>query len=96
MQVVVQGAWGVIPAHLTELSPDAIRGFYPGVTYQLGNLLAAFNLPIQEHLAESHGYPFALAATIVPVLIAVAGLTFLGKDATARRFGTEQTATARA
>jgi MFS transporter, SHS family, lactate transporter len=41
MQVVVQGAWGVIPAHLTEMSPDAIRGFYPGVTYQLGNLLAA-------------------------------------------------------
>lgn len=44
MQVFVQGAWGVIPAHLTEMSPDAIRGVYPGVTYQLGNLLAAFNL----------------------------------------------------
>ena len=44
MQFMVQGAWGVIPAHLTEMSPDAIRGFYPGVTYQLGNLLAAFNL----------------------------------------------------
>jgi MFS transporter, SHS family, lactate transporter len=67
MQVVVQGAWGVIPAHLTEISPDAIRGFYPGVTYQLGNLLAALNLPIQEHLAASHSYPFALAATTVPV-----------------------------
>jgi MFS transporter, SHS family, lactate transporter len=92
MQVVVQGAWGVIPAHLTELSPDAIRGFYPGVTYQLGNLFAAFNLPIQEHLAESHGYPFALAATIVPVLIAVAALTWFGKDATAIRFGTEHSA----
>ncbi len=82
MQVCVQGAWGVIPAHLTEMSPDAIRGLYPGVTYQLGNLLAAFNLPIQERLAESHGYPFALAATIVPVLIAVATLTLIGKDAT--------------
>jgi SHS family lactate transporter-like MFS transporter len=96
MQVVVQGAWGVIPAHLTELSPDAIRGFYPGVTYQLGNLLAAFNLPIQEHLAVSHGYPFALAATIVPVLIAVAVLTLIGKDATAIRFGTEGSAYAAA
>lgn len=92
MQVVVQGAWGVIPAHLTEMSPDAIRGFYPGVTYQLGNLLAAFNLPIQERLADSHGYPFALAATIVPVLIAVALLTMIGRDATGIRFGTEQTA----
>lgn len=90
MQLFVQGAWGVIPAHLTEMSPDAIRGFYPGVTYQLGNLLAAFNLPIQEQLAESHGYPFALAATIVPVLIAVAVLTLIGKDATGIRFGTTE------
>jgi MFS transporter, SHS family, lactate transporter len=91
MQLVVQGAWGVIPAHLTEMSPNAIRGFYPGVTYQLGNLLAAFNLPIQERLAAAHGYPFALAATIVPVLIVVALLTAIGKDATGIRFGTEQT-----
>ena len=86
---VVQGAWGVIPAHLTEMSPDAIRGFYPGVTYQLGNLLAAFNLPIQEHLAESHGYPFALAATIVPVLIAVIVLTLSAR--TPRAYGSEPT-----
>jgi len=92
MQVCVQGAWGVIPAHLTEMSPDAIRGFYPGVTYQLGNLLAAFNLPIQERLAESHGYPFALAATIFPVLIAVIVLTFIGKEATGIRFGTAESA----
>jgi SHS family lactate transporter-like MFS transporter len=92
MQVVVQGAWGVIPAHLTELSPDAIRGFYPGVTYQLGNLLAAFNLPIQESLAVDHGYPFALAATIGPVLIAVIVLTLIGKDATGIRFGTDESA----
>jgi SHS family lactate transporter-like MFS transporter len=92
MQVMVQGAWGVIPAHLTELSPDAIRGFYPGVTYQLGNLLAAFNLPIQERLAETHGYPFALAATVVPVLFSVAVLTLIGKDATGLHFGTDQSA----
>jgi MFS transporter, SHS family, lactate transporter len=91
MQLFVQGAWGVIPAHLTEMSPDAIRGLYPGVTYQLGNLLAAFNLPIQEHLAETHGYPFALTATIVPVLVAVAVLTLIGKDATGIRFGTAET-----
>ncbi len=87
MLFAVQGAWGVIPAHLTEMSPDAIRGLYPGVTYQLGNLLAAFNLPIQEQLATSHGYPFALTVTIVPVLIAVALLTSIGKDATGIQFG---------
>ena len=92
MQLFVQGAWGVIPAHLTEMSPDAIRGLYPGVTYQLGNLLAAFNLPIQERLAESHGYPFALTVTIVPVLLAVATLTLIGKDATGIRFGTAESA----
>lgn len=92
MQLFVQGAWGVIPAHLTEMSPDAIRGLYPGVTYQLGNLLAAFNLPVQERLAESHGYPFALAATIVPVLAAVVVLTLIGKDATGIRFGTTESA----
>jgi SHS family lactate transporter-like MFS transporter len=92
MQLCVQGAWGVIPAHLTEMSPDAIRGLYPGVTYQLGNLLAAFNLPIQERLAESNGYPFALTVTIVPVLLAVATLTLIGKDATGVRFGTAETA----
>src|ERR1700683_2736799 len=81
MQLVAQGAGGGIPAHLTEMSPDAIRGLYPGVTYQLGNLLAAFNLPIQERLAESHGYPFALTVTLVPVLLAVARLTLIGKGA---------------
>jgi SHS family lactate transporter-like MFS transporter len=90
MQLVVQGAWGVIPAHLTELSPDEIRGFYPGVTYQLGNCLAAFNLPIQERLADAHGYPFALTVTIVPVLIAVAVLTALGTENRHVEFGTDQ------
>jgi SHS family lactate transporter-like MFS transporter len=89
MQVCVQGAWGVIPAHLTELSPDAIRGFYPGVTYQLGNLIAAFNLPIQQRLAASHGYPFALIVTIVPVLIAVIVLTAIGGEAKGIRFGAQ-------
>jgi SHS family lactate transporter-like MFS transporter len=97
MQICVQGAWGVIPAHLTEMSPDAIRGFYPGVTYQLGNVFAALNLPIQEHLAQSHGYPFALAVTIVPVLIVVATVTLLGHEAKGVEFGrapTEAKATA--
>src|SRR4051812_25419905 len=87
MQFFVQGAWGVIPAHLTELSPDEIRGFYPGVTYQLGNLLAAVNLPIQTSLAESHNGRFALFAVIVPVLLAVIALTALGREAHGVEFG---------
>ncbi|HTZ43305.1 MAG TPA: MFS transporter [Jatrophihabitans sp.] len=87
MQFFVQGAWGVIPAHLTELSPDAIRGFYPGITYQLGNCLAAFNLPIQERLAASHSYEFALTVTVVPVLLAVIVLAALGREAKGVHFG---------
>jgi SHS family lactate transporter-like MFS transporter len=87
MQFLVQGAWGVIPAHLTELSPDEIRGFYPGVTYQLGNLLAAVNLPIQLSLAHSHGYGAAIAMVIVPVLLAVILLTAIGSEARGVPFG---------
>ncbi|MBV9012705.1 MAG: MFS transporter [Pseudonocardiales bacterium] len=87
MQVMVQGAWGVIPAHLTEMSPDAIRGSYPGLTYQLGNLLAALNLPIQQALAEHHGYSFALTATMIPVLVVVIVLTAIGPEAKGIRFG---------
>ncbi|MGI8697029.1 MAG: MFS transporter [Mycobacteriales bacterium] len=95
MQVMVQGAWGVVPAHLTEMSPDEIRGFYPGVTYQLGNCLAAFNLPIQQHLAKSHSYTFALTVTVVPVLIAVAVLTAIGSESRHVRFGSEESSGAR-
>jgi len=87
MQFLVQGAWGVVPAHLTEMSPDAIRGFYPGVTYQIGNLFAALNLPIQQHLATAHGYPFALAVTVGPALLAVVIVTALGREAKGAAFG---------
>jgi SHS family lactate transporter-like MFS transporter len=93
MQLMVQGAWGVIPAHLTEMSPDAIRGSYPGVTYQLGNLFASLNLPIQEKLAEHHSYSFALMSTVIPVLVAVIVLTAIGKEAKGIRFGSAPTTT---
>ena len=53
MQFCVQGAWGVIPAHLTELSPTAFRGTFTGFAYQLGNLLAAANANIQTKIAEA-------------------------------------------
>jgi SHS family lactate transporter-like MFS transporter len=91
MQFVVQGAWGVIPAHLNELSPAEIRGFYPGVTYQLGNCLAAFNLPIQERLAGSHSYAFAISTTMVVVFIAVAVLAAVGKEARGGKLSTGET-----
>ena len=86
MQFFVQGAWGVIPAHLTELSPGEIRAFYPGVTYQLGNLIASLNLPIQERIASTHGYPAALTFTMVPVLITVIVLAAVGSEAKGANF----------
>ncbi|OIV36327.1 MFS transporter [Mangrovactinospora gilvigrisea] len=92
MQLVVQGAWGVIPAHLTELSPPEIRGLFPGVTYQLGNLIAAFNLPIQQSLAKSHSYAFALTVTMIPVFVAVGVLTWFGKEARHVDFAAEAAA----
>ena len=87
MQFCVQGAWGVIPAHLTELSPTAFRGTFTGFAYQLGNLLAAANANIQTKIAEGHGgvkhpdYALGLASVILVVLLAVAGITALGKEA---------------
>ena len=55
IQFAVQGAWGVVPAHLNELSPSAVRGTFPGLAYQLGNLVASYLSPFQVALAERHG-----------------------------------------
>jgi SHS family lactate transporter-like MFS transporter len=55
MQVMVQGAWGVIPVHLNELSPDEARGTFPAFVYQLGNLLASANATIQAGIAVQFG-----------------------------------------
>ena len=83
MQFMVQGAWGVIPAHLSELAPNALRGTFIGFTYQLGNLFSFRNLPLQTGLAESsHGdYAGAMAHVIVIVLICVFVITALGREA---------------
>jgi SHS family lactate transporter-like MFS transporter len=87
LQVLVQGGWGVVPAHLTELSPDEVRGFYPGVTYQLGNAVASVVLPLQVALGDSHGGSFALAVVIVPVLVATAIVLLVGPEAKGAVFG---------
>ena len=71
MQVAVQGAWGVIPAHLNELSPPEIRATFPGVVYQLGNLLAAVNLNLQVLIAGAAGSDYGLAMAIVVGCVAL-------------------------
>jgi len=75
MQISVQGAWGVIPVHLNEISPEEVRATFPGLVYQLGNLIASVNATMQASVAASSGnnYGFALAivAGIASVVIAV-------------------------
>ncbi|GAA1459645.1 MFS transporter [Williamsia maris] len=89
IQAATQGAWAAVPAHLSEMSPNAIRGFYPGVTYQLGNVIAALNLPLQQHLSEKWGYPMALSVTVAAAAVVVAVLTAVGSQATAVDFTDE-------
>jgi MFS transporter, SHS family, lactate transporter len=91
IQFFVQGAWGVIPVHLNELSPDSVRGTFPGFTYQLGNFFASKNGTIQTSLAVSLGnnYGLALAITAGIVAIAVAVVTSVGSEARGVEFGVE-------
>ncbi|HVH81800.1 MAG TPA: MFS transporter [Stellaceae bacterium] len=83
MQFMVQGAWGVIPAHLNELSPAEARGTFPGVVYQLGNLFAAVNTTLQASIAAHFHNEFSvgLASVAACVAILVALLTGFGVEA---------------
>jgi SHS family lactate transporter-like MFS transporter len=83
MQFMVQGAWGVIPVHLNELSPSNARGTFPGFVYQLGNLIASVNAPLQAGIAAHFGgnYALALAGVAGSVAIVIAVLTALGREA---------------
>jgi SHS family lactate transporter-like MFS transporter len=83
MQVCVQGAWGVIPAHLNELSPPDARATFPGTIYQLGNLIASSNAILQTTIAARDGenYAFALASVAVAAAIAIATLAAVGPEA---------------
>jgi SHS family lactate transporter-like MFS transporter len=89
IQFFVQGAWGVIPVHLNELSPHSVRGTFPGFTYQLGNFFASKNATIQTTLAVSLGnnFGFVLAITAATVAIAVVAVAGLGPEARGVRFG---------
>jgi SHS family lactate transporter-like MFS transporter len=83
MQFTVQGAWGVVPVHLNELSPGSARGTFPGFVYQLGNLLAAVNAPLQAGIASHFGgnYGLALAAVAGSFAVVIVVLTVAGTEA---------------
>lgn len=82
MQFMVQGAWGVVPAYLTELSPGPVRATAPGLAYQLGGLITSWNGKAQALAAERWGnYPAVLAFTVVVVALVLAGMASLGREA---------------
>ena len=86
MQFTVQGAWGIVPAHLNELSPPSVRAILPGFAYQLGNLAMSKMAPFQAGIAEAHGnnYAHILAWTMAVVASALIVVTLLGPEARAR------------
>jgi SHS family lactate transporter-like MFS transporter len=87
MQFMVQGAWGVIPAHLSELAPDNVRSFLPGFAYQCGVLVSGSIVYIQALLAEHMSYASTMAVTGGVVFLGGAIVTALGKEQRGRQFG---------
>jgi SHS family lactate transporter-like MFS transporter len=89
MQMMVQGAWGVVPVHLNELSPDEARGTFPGLTYQLGNFIASINAPLQAGIAAQYGgnYALGLASVAGVVAVVIVILAAVGVEARGVVFG---------
>ena len=86
MQVGVQGAWGIIPAHLNELSPDSARGLVPGLAYQFGILIAAPTNTIEYALRDWLGYQWALASFEIATIVLLAVTLTLGTERKGRSF----------
>jgi SHS family lactate transporter-like MFS transporter len=93
MQFMVQGAWGIVPVHLNELSPAAVRGTFPGFAYQLGNLFAANTAVVEAQLAhhfrDASGHPDyakALALFTVVIFLALILLAAIGPEQRGKEF----------
>jgi len=86
IQVGVQGAWGIIPAHLNELSPAAVRGLLPGLAYQLGNFVASPVNTIEYRLRDLWGYAWALAGFEICVITLLAIVVGLGPEKKGHEF----------
>lgn len=87
MQFMVQGAWGVIPAHITELSPDSVRGFLPGFAYQCGVLIAGTVAYLEATFAKRMNYSSAMSFTALVVFLVCAAVVALGKEKRGIEFG---------
>lgn len=86
IQVGVQGAWGIIPAHLNELAPAVVRGLIPGLAYQMGNLLASPVNSIEFSLRDRWGYSWALAGFEIAVIAVLATVVSLGPESKGKEF----------
>jgi SHS family lactate transporter-like MFS transporter len=87
MQFLIQGAWGVVPAHLAELSPDAVRGFLPGFGNACGVVLASSVVYLEAVFARRSSYAVAMAATAAVVLATAIAMTAAGGEKRASQFG---------
>jgi MFS transporter, SHS family, lactate transporter len=96
MQMGVQGAWGIIPVHLNELSPDLVRGLLPGFTYQIGILLASGTPTLEHFLRDRVGYAWALTAFELWVIAALCVMLVFGTEKRGRSFVRETTAAEKA
>jgi SHS family lactate transporter-like MFS transporter len=87
MQFMVQGAWGVIPAHLAELSPDSVRALLPGFAYQSAGVLASSVVFIEALYAEKTSYASAMAFTAVSVFVLASLMALIGRERHGAQFG---------
>ncbi len=86
MQFMVQAAWGVIPAHLSELSPNSVRAFLPGFAYQAAGIIASSVVYVEAVYARKTSYPIAMALTAVSAFALAAIMAFLGREDQGRDF----------
>jgi MFS transporter, SHS family, lactate transporter len=86
MQAGVQGAWGVIPAHINELSPPSVRGLFPGFVYQLGFVIASPGTMLELKLRDLLGYSWALSVFAGAVIVALLFLIYFGPEERGRDF----------
>ncbi len=86
LQFMVQGAWGVIPAHINELSPNHIRGSMPGFAYQCGNLVASGIVLLEASLAAKHNYATVMAASAATIFIVAILVTAVGPEKRGQEF----------
>jgi SHS family lactate transporter-like MFS transporter len=87
MQFMVQGAWGVVPAHINELTPDSVRGFLPGFAYQCGVAVAGVAPTLQEHFAKQYSMAWVMALSCGIAFLVAALVIKLGHEKRGMEFG---------